>query len=385
MILMQTKAIFIDAYRELNAKKLFWLTMVINLLAVFIFASIGINEKGFSALFWTFDGQFNTSMMSAETFYKLQFLLWGVPYWLSWGTTILALISTAGIIPDLVSGGTIEPMLSKPIGRGRLFLTKYLTGLFFVGAQILVFTIGCFLVLLLRAGTTEFGLFLTIPIVLAFFSFLFSVCVFVGIVTRSTITALLLTIMFWLMLFILNVGDSIMINQRERALMKAESMPAMVEQQERFAQTKIDRWIDEGKPVPGMAGEPLPAGAKDSLEAVSTALMIAREEADDAEKSVKTWTAWAARVYGAKLLLPKTQETIGLLSRHLIEDDELDGLINLMNDNNENSENGPNSELNQRVAAVYEARTMTWILGTSFAFEAFLLGLSTIIFIRRDF
>jgi len=385
MILMQTKAIFIDAYRELNAKKLFWLTMVINLLAVFIFAAIGINEKGFTVLFWTFDGQFNTSMMSAATFYKLEFLIWGVPIWLSWGTTILALISTAGIIPDLVSGGTIEPMLSKPIGRGRLFLTKYLTGLFFVGAQILVFTIGCFLVLRLRAGTTEFGLFLTIPIVLAFFSFLFSVCVFVGIVTRSTITALLLTILFWLMLFILNVGDAEMVKQRERAILKSESVPVMIEQQERFAQAKIDRWIDEGKPVPGMDSEPLPAGANDSLEAVSTALQIAREDSDKAERGVKLWSAWASRVYYAKLLLPKTQETIGLLSRHLIHDEELDGLMNLMEENNNDPQNNPNSELNQRVSAVYEARTMTWILGTSFAFEALLLGLSTIIFIRRDF
>jgi len=164
MILMQTKAIFIDAYRELNAKKLFWLTLGLNVIAVALFASIGINERGFTILFWTFDGLFNTSIMSRETFYKFEFVTWGVPIWLSWGTVILALVSTSGIIPDLVSGGTIEPILSKPIGRIRLFLTKYLTGLLFVAAQILVFSTGCFLVLGIRAGAWEFGLFLAIPI-----------------------------------------------------------------------------------------------------------------------------------------------------------------------------------------------------------------------------
>ena len=43
MILTQTKAIFLDAYRELNAKTLFWLTLALNFLVVVLFASLGIN------------------------------------------------------------------------------------------------------------------------------------------------------------------------------------------------------------------------------------------------------------------------------------------------------------------------------------------------------
>ena len=50
MIFMQTRALFIDAYRELNAKKLFWITMALNLMAVVIFASLGINAKGSYAI-----------------------------------------------------------------------------------------------------------------------------------------------------------------------------------------------------------------------------------------------------------------------------------------------------------------------------------------------
>ncbi len=384
MILMQTKAIFIDAYRELNAKKLFWLTLGLNVIAVALFASIGINERGFTILFWTFDGLFNTSIMSRETFYKFEFVTWGVPIWLSWGTVILALVSTSGIIPDLVSGGTIEPILSKPIGRIRLFLTKYLTGLLFVAAQILVFSTGCFLVLGIRAGAWEFGLFLAIPIIIAYFSYLFSFCVLIGIVTRSTITALLLTIVFWLFVFVVHIADVSMVAERERTAIALENAPAMVESQERFAQKRIEQLIEQGKPIPGQNGEPLPSGKVDSLEAINPTLKTARQKMIDAQRSFDSRNTWASRVYTLKLILPKTQETIGLLERNLIASDELDGFINMLN-GLEDGDDNPDNELGERIDAVYSARTTIWILGTSFIFEIILLGLSTIIFVRRDF
>lgn len=390
MIFMQTKAIFVDAYRELNAKKLFWLTLGLNLLVVVLFASLGLNAKGVTFWHWTFDQPlFNTKLISKELFYKLQFTSWGVPVWLSWATAILALISTAGIIPDMVSGGTIEPMLSKPIGRVRLFLTKYLTGLLFVGLQILVFTVGCLFVFGIRAGSWEFGLFLAIPIVLAFFSYLFAFCVLVGLVTRSTIAALLLTILFWGMIFIVNSGDKIMIAQREGAIVQLEDRQKDVEAQERFSQKRIEQFIEQGKPIPGQDGEPLSGSSTDTLSALNPTLTISRDRLSDAEQAVKTWTTWASRVVALKTLLPKTQETIALLSRRLISNEEMDKLMgNQGNESYTPQEGEPSfadSRVPPRVEAVMRARSMTWILGTSFAFEFFLLGIATIIFVRRDF
>ncbi len=390
MILMQTKAIFIDAYRELNAKKLFWLTLGLNVLAVGLYAALGINDKGMSFLHWTFDNpMMNTAFISKELFYKIQFTTWGVPFWLSWVTTILALISTAGIVPDMVSGGTIEPMLSKPVSRIRLFLTKYLTGLLFVGLQILVFSVGCMLVLGIRAGSWEFGLFLAVPIVLAFFSYLFAFCVLVGLVTRSTIAALLLTILFWLVIFIANAGDSVMLASREGAILRVEDRQVDVEKQIAFAEKRIEQFREQGKPIPGEGDEPLPEGVEDSLAAVSPTLSLARNRLVEAEESVVTWTGWAGRVFALKTVLPKTQETIGLLERHLISDDELAQLMALDGSNDlQGSENQPmmaDPRVPERVAAIMRARTIWWVLGTSLGFEAVLLGLSTLIFVRRDF
>lgn len=387
MIFMQTKAIFVDAYRELNAKKLFWLTMGLNLLAVVLFASLGVNERGFSVLFWTIEGLFNSSMMSKETFYKFEFITWGVPYWLSWGATILALISTAGIIPDMISSGAIEPMLSKPIGRVRYFLTKYLTGLMFVFMQILVFSLGCFLVMGIRGGAWELGLFLAIPIVLAFFSYLYAFCALMGIVTRSTIASLLLTIVFWLLVFIVHAGEASMISLRENAVVKLEDAPAMVESQERFAEKRIEQLRAQGREIPGEGGAPLPDGAPDSLQAINSTLGTARERQAEAEREVQTWNKWSGRVSVAKLVLPKTQETIALLQRNLIDEEELSGFIDMMQglDQRPDEDRERDSRAQERIQAIYDNRSMGWILGTSFAFEGVMLLLSSIIFTRRDF
>ena len=45
-VLIQTGAMFVDAYRELHSKKLFWITLVLSLLVVVSFAFVSINDKG---------------------------------------------------------------------------------------------------------------------------------------------------------------------------------------------------------------------------------------------------------------------------------------------------------------------------------------------------
>src|SRR4051812_10750859 len=134
--LIQTGAVFVDAYRELNARKMFWVVLVISGLVVIAFAGVGIDEKGLSIFGFSLPIPFNTTMMPRADFYKMIFDSAGVGFWLSWLATILALISTAGIFPDMLTGGSIDLYLSKPISRLRLFLTKYLSALLFVALQV---------------------------------------------------------------------------------------------------------------------------------------------------------------------------------------------------------------------------------------------------------
>ena len=48
----QTLAILLDSYRELNARKLFWITLILSGLIVVSFSLVGINEKGPTFLWW---------------------------------------------------------------------------------------------------------------------------------------------------------------------------------------------------------------------------------------------------------------------------------------------------------------------------------------------
>src|SRR5688572_27974867 len=158
-ILTQTGALFLDAYREINAKKMFWVTLVLSGLIVAVFGGLGINERGISIFRWDFPSIFNTTFIDRPTFYKYVFSELGVGWWLNFFGILLALISTAGIIPDFVSGGAVDLYLSKPVSRLRLWLTKYATGLTFVGLQVGVFTLGCFLLIGIRAGSWDLRMF----------------------------------------------------------------------------------------------------------------------------------------------------------------------------------------------------------------------------------
>jgi len=163
----QTTALFVDAYRHLNSKKLFWITLGLSALVVAAVAAVGITEKGISLLIWEIPvSAVNLNTIPSKAFfYKNLFIAVGFQFWLTWAAAILALVSTCNIMPDFVSGGTIELTLSKPISRVRLFLTKYLGGLIFVTLQVGVFTVASFLVIGLRGGEWVWSLFWAVPLV----------------------------------------------------------------------------------------------------------------------------------------------------------------------------------------------------------------------------
>ncbi|HEV8293146.1 MAG TPA: hypothetical protein VGP94_14520, partial [Tepidisphaeraceae bacterium] len=193
-MITQTLAIFADAYRELNAKKLFWIVLSLSGFAMLAFAGFKADDQ---ALYY-FGFKFPNWGIPPRAMYKSIFTGFVIGMWLTWAATIIALMSTASIFPDLISGGSIDLFLSKPISRIRLFFTKYFSGLLFVILQVsVVCTMGYF-ALGIRAGSWNVKIFWGIPIVVCFFSYLFSICVLLGVVTRSAFAALPLTVLFWL-------------------------------------------------------------------------------------------------------------------------------------------------------------------------------------------
>jgi hypothetical protein len=385
VIFTQTVALLVDAYRELNARKLFWVTLALSGVVVLVMAASGINERGITFLWWTMDFiPVNSTLLKPSVFYKSMFSNLGISLWLSWVAAILALISTAGVIPDLVSGGAIETVLSKPISRTRLFLTKYFMGLLFVALQVTVFSLGSFLVFGLRAGLWEPGLFLAVPIVVLFFSYLYCVCALVGLLTRSTITALLATLVFWFVLFVLNSGDAILTQFRVQFELQIEGEKSRIALMERNTARILRAQRErEGQEVEGWEA------TEEELLNANPFLQRNRERIGTLEDDLKELAFWADLVVRVKTVLPKTTETIGLLERNLIDLSEIpdfDTQDRAATPELDDSEIVADPQATARaVQERLRSRPVSWIVGTSVGFELVVIGLCCLIFSRRDF
>lgn len=377
-MIRQTLAIFLDAYRELNARKLFWFVLFLSGVVVAAFAAVGINERGITVFRWEFELPFNTSLFSREQFYKMLFTTLGINFWLTWIATILALISTAGIFPDFISGGSIDLFLCKPISRLRLFLTKYAAGLLFVTLQVAIFSAVSFLVIGLRAGSWVTGLFIAVPVVLCFYSFLYCVCVLIGVLTRSTIAALLLTILFWFLVFGVHVTELGTLKasiKREQEIARLDRGVARVRQEiaSHEAATRPDT-----KPAPiAEAG----AARRQFLQSRLDAAEHQREGVSNPWKTPH-------RIFLAlKAVLPKTSETIELLNRWLVLAADLPEPEPPEEDKGRDflGRSAADAAADAAAAKIISERSVSWVLGTSFAFEGVVLFLAGWIFCRRDY
>lgn len=388
-MITQTIALFIDAYRELNAKKLFWITMMLSGLVVLVYAAVGINEKGIFFLWFKIPTPVpvDSTTLPPSILYKQLFLSLGIKIWLAWVATILALVSTAGIIPEMISGGSIEMLLSKPISRTRLFLTKYATGLLFAGLQVTAFTFASFLVIGIRGGVWEPGLFLAIPLVVIFFSYLYCVCSLLGVLTKSTIASLLLTILLWCCLFILNTGDAALMAIRVQYEARRDAYTSTIDKS-RTAATKILVARHEND------NDPLPDGyvaTDDDMLAVTPWISRAFENRDEAVDTLDKLRPWTKMIYAAKTTVPKTGETINLLERWLISMADLQEMAKADEDRQEtkvNQDSGDveldQSEVQIRAQEAIRSRPVWWVMGTSLVFEGVIVGIAVIIFARRD-
>jgi len=350
----QTLAIFHDAYRALRARKMFWIVLILSSLVVASFACIGVNDKGLTLLAWDLHVGPTATEMPPGVLYKFMFASFGVDFWLTWVAAILALISTAGIFPSFVAKGAINLVVSRPISRLRLFLTQYAAGLLFVTLQIAAFTVASFLAIGLRGGLWEPGLFLAVPLVVCFFSYLFCVCVLLGLLTRSTVAALLLTLLFWFLVFILHSAET--------GLLMAKAMA----EHERNAAREA-------------AAETRPGTRPSSSPAASQPNLPPRGGDESDQDRTARYLSTAHRViYGVKTVLPKTAETIDLLKRALIATADLPKT-------GDGSDRTVSMRAAMELARELRSRSPWWIVGTSLAFEAVILALASWVFCRRDF
>lgn len=373
-MITQTLAIFHDAYRELNSKKLFWVTLILSGLFMAAFGLLGVDGDKLTLLTFEFP------MPMASFVYKQIFnwvVLW---FWLTVAAIILALISTGGIFPDFISGGSVDMYLSKPISRLRLFVTKYLAGLLFVILQVALFSLASFLVLGIRAGEWKPGLFMAVPLVVAFFSYLFAICVLFGVMTRSTVAALLLTMLVWPFLWAVHKAEETVF----AFTIVMEDQVARNQKQKADAQAEVAR---------------LTANPSSSAKLQASRLSFEQKRLDRAAKRLAEVEPAARKtklahniLYGVKTVLPKTSETTNMLERWLFSDDEMRAAFEQqekdlapMFQGEDGEEFASAQESAQRAQEATRDRSPAWVIGTSLGFEAVVLALAAWIFCRRDY
>jgi ABC-type transport system involved in multi-copper enzyme maturation permease subunit len=346
-----------DASRELNSRKLFWIVLALSAVFVIVYASIGFDDRGMFILFGL--NHYPNELLvagspMARLLYRGIFATFVVPIWLAWIATILALISTAPIFPEFVAGGSIDLVLCKPIGRLKLFLYKYAASLLFMLLQVSVFCVGVFLAIGWRLGEWEWRVLAAIPIVTLFYSYLYSFCVFVGVWSRSTLAALLLTMLMWFGIYALSATENVIMLVRSQAEIR-------LEETERRIETARNR----------------------SLES----------ERETLRSTIQSLEPWLSVVRAVRWPMPKTSETVGLLGSMLSREGDIDLMGLIRGDVVMGAEGrhvrrpakGAEERAEERARKDAERSSPLFIVGTSLLFELIMLSAAAWIFCRRDF
>ncbi len=154
--------------------------------------------------------------------HNLGFVLWVVEDQLINGlgsgiALLISMIITAFFIPNMLRKGSIDLLISKPIGRTQLLLYKYIGGLTFIFILSCVAIGGVWLVLCARSGVWDPTFLVVIPILTFTFAILYAVSTLVAVFTRSPIAAMLCSTGFAVFLYIVGkvkeVFDVIKIQQ----------------------------------------------------------------------------------------------------------------------------------------------------------------------------
>jgi ABC-type transport system involved in multi-copper enzyme maturation permease subunit len=320
--------LLLDSVRVMRARVLFWVVLGISALVGLVYLSVGFNDSGFSMLFGLLEFDHPTIRAGtdeAELVYLGLFQKFIVIFWLFGAAVFLAIIATASIYPDLMAEGSIEVTLSKPVGRLRLFLIKYVGSLLFMAVQVGIFMLLVFFAMRWRVGTWNPSLFWFVPLAVLVFSYLYCVVVLFSVKTRSVLPGILGAAALWVLAFIFNMGD---------ALLYQKAYPAKN-------------------------------------------MIYAEEEIASLEGYRNVHRA----VYAINAFLPKPRQTLDLSDRLVV----VNGARGFSTTDFVNVAFGSFVHADGTEDRLMRRNSAGYVLGTSLAFEAVLVGLAAWIFCRRDF
>jgi ABC-2 type transport system permease protein len=107
--------------------------------------------------------------------------------------TFLAIFATAHLVPRMQEKGTIDLYLSRPVGRVKLLMSRYVAGLLLAGSNILYLFGSIWLIVMWKTQVAHPRFMLSAAIVLFVVAALLAFAFLIGVVTSSTAVSIMCT------------------------------------------------------------------------------------------------------------------------------------------------------------------------------------------------
>ncbi len=227
-------ALVADTFRQSFASKIFWIMALVTGLSIALCASIRIEGGNLIKLPDEIElSQADGTPLSSHDMEKpgrmtlafgaiplglfrdgltmIQFLQAMLAKWVAGAAgTLLALVWTAGFLPEFLQPNAASVLLAKPISRRLLLAGKCLGVLAFVTFHSLVFVLGTWLALGLSTGYWDAGYLWAAPLLVIHFAIIYGASALIAVFTRNPSACLFGSLLFWLVCFAMNTArDSI--------------------------------------------------------------------------------------------------------------------------------------------------------------------------------
>jgi len=225
-------AILKDSFREALASRVLWILILVTTIVLALLAPVGIKEQPLSAqspfspqssqtaepdehdepgdekpsrkertgIAFTYFGMATEPQPAtrAETIEVIKLAIAKIiDYFVGALGVLVAILITSPIMPQIFEPGAIDLLLSKPISRSLVFLTKFVGGCAFIALNSAYFIAGLWLIAGLRFDLWSARPFLAIPVLLFVFMIYSSVSSLAGVIWRNAIVSVVITVLFW--------------------------------------------------------------------------------------------------------------------------------------------------------------------------------------------
>jgi len=206
------KALAADALYQVLDNKVFRILLVLVIVPVLGTLLFGFREDEIVFLFgaksWSYDGLVDFMASLSGTRFGLEdpqtlvingFSSLIVDFLAGSFGVMLTIAAASFFVPRMIEKGAADVLFHKPLSRLILYLSRYLAGVIFIALFAIALVGGMYLGFLVSSQYNDPGLLWAAVTLTYVFALIHGVSMLIGVVTRSTVAAIMLTILFFMM------------------------------------------------------------------------------------------------------------------------------------------------------------------------------------------